>query len=991
MRQRFLALALVCVLLLGLAVPVSAEVTSESSLFSVGDGVERSYERDASGPNWSYSAASHTLTLNGLNISKDQETGYRWLEEAIWLENPRSDFTILLADGSVNNVDILHEDAKRAMSIDYTADYAIHVAGSGTLKGYLEMDGNLVIDGGTLYLQEVLSPSSLTMNGGTVHAGELYIWGEGKTVPLVMNGGILYLDRDPEYWMNNTLFVNWYPDVMEPYTSFFRVTDPSGVEVALEEQKGDEYFGEDCYYYFTKAEKLVVTSINGCRPEEKKALPEDIPLKLKYDSFLLPAVFSESYFSHSARQYDGELAWLTLCLELSAFTAAEYGVWGENGDDNSTVAQKRYANIQDAYKQMGFDAEYYNYGVSLNDTSDKAAFSIATKKLSDGSTLVAAVVRGGGYGGEWASNFHLSQAAMDAGYHQGFYLAADKVYNKLVEKLDTIQGPVKLWITGYSRGAATANIVAGRADNFAKWSDKLTPEDVYAYTFATPRGVLPSRTPEDALYGNIFNIVNPGDVVPRVAPEAWGYSHYGVTLTFDRCAGNTIFDKVNQAHKNLFTYGTDAGTRLKAVGDDFRAGRNAKNQRALDAVLKAATTLFPDEDKARKLLSAVSDLVALLKHREYRNGGWEKLTTEEIESILREKYNVASIDYSYGNSSTDTVRATLLLQASNILETFLEKNDTVQRVKRAPQEVTAWFIAIAKYYGVSETDLVFLLFRMCGLDLDALDDAFSSPEREKDWSDVFRSLRDMAGGPAIGFVKEKREKVEGIIRNVKRMLEECATGHDALTYLAWLSIPPEEAFDARFSPEGYVRTDSHTSVLPSGWAEEEVNEALEAYLVPTGLQEHYKFPVSRLEVCDMFVALIEEVTEKDINELLYERNITVDYNAFTDTDNPSVLVMNALGILKGVGNGKFDPKGTLNRGQAAAIVNRVARLLGVDTDGYFHIFPDVAGTWVDGELGWPAAMGIVKGMEDGRFHPNDTLTVEQAVLIVNRALKALKG
>ena len=42
MRKRLLALALVCVLLLGLAVPVSAEVMSEDSLFSVGDGVERS-------------------------------------------------------------------------------------------------------------------------------------------------------------------------------------------------------------------------------------------------------------------------------------------------------------------------------------------------------------------------------------------------------------------------------------------------------------------------------------------------------------------------------------------------------------------------------------------------------------------------------------------------------------------------------------------------------------------------------------------------------------------------------------------------------------------------------------------------------------------------------------------------------------------------------------------------------------------------------------
>ncbi len=47
----------------------------------------------------------------------------------------------------------------------------------------------------------------------------------------------------------------------------------------------------------------------------------------------------------------------------------------------------------------------------LDDTSDKVAYTLAMKYIAnkDGGTdtLIAVPIRGGGYGGEWASNFNV--------------------------------------------------------------------------------------------------------------------------------------------------------------------------------------------------------------------------------------------------------------------------------------------------------------------------------------------------------------------------------------------------------------------------------------------------------------------------------------------------------------------------------------------------------------------------------------------------------
>ena len=178
---------------------------------------------------------------------------------------------------------------------------------------------------------------------------------------------------------------------------------------------------------------------------------------------------------------------------------------------------------------------------------------------------------------------------------------------------------------------------------------------------------------------------------------------------------------------------------------------------------------------------------------------------------------------------------------------------------------------------------------------------------------------------------------------------------------------------------------------PSSWAEAEVRAAIAAGLVPEALQKDYKEPTTRGAVAQMFIDLIEQSTGKSIEQVMADKGVAVDPSVFSDTGDRAVLAANALGIINGIGGGKFDPEGSLTRGQIAAIMNRTAKALGIDTAGYTHSFTDVAGSWVDAELGWPVHAGIIKGVGDNRFDPDGTLSAEQAIVITYRAYKVLAG
>jgi hypothetical protein len=178
----------------------------------------------------------------------------------------------------------------------------------------------------------------------------------------------------------------------------------------------------------------------------------------------------------------------------------------------------------------------------------------------------------------------------------------------------------------------------------------------------------------------------------------------------------------------------------------------------------------------------------------------------------------------------------------------------------------------------------------------------------------------------------------------------------------------------------------------SSWALTEVEAGIKEGLVPENLRANYTSPVSRGAVAGMFINLIEKATGKTIDEVMAEKGVSITEGVFEDTTDRNVLAANALGIINGTSKTKFSPNGTLKRAQIAAIINRVARVLGIETEGFTHEFNDITDNyaWADSELGWPVHAGIINGVGQGRFNPGGDLTTEQAILITYRGLNALK-
>ena len=204
-----------------------------------------------------------------------------------------------------------------------------------------------------------------------------------------------------------------------------------------------------------------------------------------------------------------------------------------------------------------------------------------------------------------------------------------------------------------------------------------------------------------------------------------------------------------------------------------------------------------------------------------------------------------------------------------------------------------------------------------------------------------------------------------------------ATGdslYDSMIYIAFTDEAVPDALDLSSA---------------SDWAVPEITSAIKKGLVPENLQGNYKSNVTRGEVAQMFINLIEQASGKSIDDFMEEKGVSINRDTFIDTNDKAVLAANALGIIFGVGNDKFDPNGYLKRAQIAAIINRVARALGIDTDGYTHTFTDVIGHWSNAELGWPVHAGIIKGVSDVSFAPESELTTEQAIAITYRALAPL--
>ncbi|UUZ83714.1 S-layer homology domain-containing protein [Paenibacillus sp. P26] len=90
-------------------------------------------------------------------------------------------------------------------------------------------------------------------------------------------------------------------------------------------------------------------------------------------------------------------------------------------------------------------------------------------------------------------------------------------------------------------------------------------------------------------------------------------------------------------------------------------------------------------------------------------------------------------------------------------------------------------------------------------------------------------------------------------------------------------------------------------------------------------------------------------------------------------------------IVNGVDEVRYNPNAAITRAEFAAII---VRALGLPENGKVTAYSDVkSGDWFVGAVAKAQEYGIIEGYEDGTFRPAKTITREEAMAMIARAMK----
>ena len=219
------------------------------------------------------------------------------------------------------------------------------------------------------------------------------------------------------------------------------------------------------------------------------------------------AVYDDNYFTRKSTKPQLGLARLSMLASAAAY------------DLESTDSKLNSCN--ELLQKCGFTYRHFPANNTLL-SNDRVCFTVGIRKDKiDGYTLVAVIIAGTTSDSEWISNLNLG-----IGYgHTGFEAAENNLYSRLSDYLDEqrVTGKVKFWITGHSRGAAVSGILTRRLNSMEQYGKA----NVYTYTFASP---TVSREATKAGNENIFNYINPADIIPDLPLASWGYKRYGTDI-----------------------------------------------------------------------------------------------------------------------------------------------------------------------------------------------------------------------------------------------------------------------------------------------------------------------------------------------------------------------------------------------------------------------------------------------------------------------------
>jgi hypothetical protein len=203
---------------------------------------------------------------------------------------------------------------------------------------------------------------------------------------------------------------------------------------------------------------------------------------------------------------------------------------------------------------------------------------------------------------------------------------------------------------------------------------------------------------------------------------------------------------------------------------------------------------------------------------------------------------------------------------------------------------------------------------------------------------------------------------------------------------------------------------------PSGWARQEVRAALDSgfpdwetdvygwsssWTADLG-ENNYPAPISRLYFCHLIGTILGK--DKNLSSCdQYVQACAAGYHdKFTDMNrvayNYDVFLANYLGIIDGESESKFNPSGKLTREQAAKILAKtiIALRPSLWKEGKDYMADktisdhDQISSWATNYIGFVIDQGLMNGVGDGKFAPQEPYTTEQAIVTCYRLCRQLQ-
>ena len=274
------------------------------------------------------------------------------------------------------------------------------------------------------------------------------------------------------------------------------------------------------------------------------------------------------------------------CSHLAALSAqaamASSSRYGDAEDPYNRDPSGNAVNILNMLDAMGFSNVEANTWYSVEKEEDSCGVAMGMRTITvDGTsyTLLAIIPRSINYKREWAGDVNVG-----TGYiHQGFLEARDECLRFARQYIQNhgITGDLKVWIAGHSRGGAISNLIggflAGGGMDYFGPDVSLTPENIYCYTFATPRTVRDGLTNDVALSvggarGGVYASDTPGDpyvytgggsvdltssdymcirnypcawdAITYLPLSNWGFTYYGNVYSFDNVSEDQMLTEL---------------------------------------------------------------------------------------------------------------------------------------------------------------------------------------------------------------------------------------------------------------------------------------------------------------------------------------------------------------------------------------------------------------------------------------------------------------